>query len=99
MNFGAKMVRNLIFGLVALIAVLIIAVVIGTRTDWFRNYARQAIISATEQGTGGKVEISSFDFDESHLTATVRKFIIHGNEPQGSPPFVRVQSVRLTFRL
>ncbi len=99
MNFGPRMVRNLIFGLVALIAVLIIAAVIGTRTDWFRNYARQAIISAAEQGTGGKVEIESFEFDESHLTATVKNFVIHGNEPQGSPPFVRVRSVRLTFRL
>ena len=51
----------------ALIVVVLVAALIVIHTDWFRNFVREQIISATEEATGGKVEIASFTFDVSHL--------------------------------
>ena len=69
------------------------------QTDWFRNFVRQKIITATEEATGGRVEIGSFSFDWTKLRVIVIGFVIHGNEPAGSPPFVRVARIELDLRL
>jgi translocation and assembly module TamB len=86
-------------GLAALVAVLVIAVILIVQTDWFRNYVRQTIISATEEGTGGEAEIGSFTFDWRKLEAIVTDFVIHGKEPQGAKPFARVARVQVNLRL
>ena len=99
MSRTGKLVRNSAVGLGALIVVVAIAVLLVARTGWFREYVKQRIIVATEEGTGGKVEIGSFDFDEPHLTAVVNDLVIHGDEPAGSAPFVRVRRATLVFRL
>ena len=94
-----RIVRNgaIVFGIV-LVAVVIGCFVIA-RTDWFRNYVRGQIISATEDSTGGKVEIGSIKLDLSHLRAVVSRFVIHGTEPAGSRPFVRVGRIEVDLRL
>lgn len=99
MSRRARILRNLGIGLAALIVVVVVAAALIVRTDWFRNYVKQKIIAATEEGTGGTVEIGSFAFQWSHLRATVTDFVIHGNEPAGAAPFVRAARVQVDLRL
>src|SRR5262245_41318436 len=94
-----RIARNAGVGLVALIAVVVIAMFIVVQTDWFRGFVRQKIITATEEGTGGRVEVGSFSFNPTALEAIVTDFVIHGKEPEGAAPFVRVSRVQVNLRL
>src|ERR1700680_1891840 len=94
-----RIARNIAVGLAALIVLVLTATILTVRTDWFRSYVKQKIITATEDGTGGKVDIGSFDFARTRLCAVVTDFVIHGNEPAGSDPFVRASRVELDLRL
>lgn len=94
-----KLARNIAIGLGGLIVVLVVAAILVVQTDWFRGYVKQKIITATEQGTGGTVEVGSFRFDWRHMRAIVTDFVIHGNEPPGAAPFVRTKRVQVDIRL
>jgi hypothetical protein len=99
MSRPLRILRNVAIGLAALIAVLVVAVILIVQTDWFRNYVRETIMTSTEAGTGGEVEVGSFTFDWRKLEAIVTDFVIHGKEPQGSKPFARVARVQVNLRL
>ena len=60
MSRRARIIRNIAIGLGAAIVVILVAAVAVLRTDWFRDYVKRQIVSAAEEGTGGKVEIGSF---------------------------------------
>ncbi len=94
-----RIVGSVVIGLAGLLLLLVIAALVVVQTDWFRNFVREKIIASTEESTGGKVDISSFDFDVSHLRAVIDNFVIHGTEPATAPPFVRVQRLQLDIRL
>jgi translocation and assembly module TamB len=94
-----RILRNIAIGLAAAILLLTIGALVVVRTYWFHNYVKQQVISAAEDGTGGKVEIGSFSLDWSHLRAIVTDLVIHGNEPTGSAPFVRVGRLEVDLRL
>ena len=99
MSTRGKWIRNIAIGLGGLILIVLVAAVIAVQTDWFRNYVRQTIVSSVEDSVGGKVEVGGFRFDPFGLHATVDQFVIHGNETQGSPPFVTIARVELYLRL
>ena len=84
-----------ILGLAALLAIG--AILVG-RSGWLREQVRQRIVAEAEKATGGRVEIGSFDFDWRTLTARVNDFVIHGTEPQGSPPLLRVRSITVVLK-
>ncbi len=94
-----KYLRIAGIALASLVVVVIIAAVVIVRTDWFRNYIRQEIISETETSTGGTVEVGSFAFSWWPLEAVVTDFVIHGNEPAGAAPFVRIPRLQVDLRL
>src|SRR3954470_24359383 len=94
-----KLVRNIGIGLGAFIVVLVIAGLILVQTNWFREYVRGKIVSATADGTGGRVEVGSFAFDVRRFQADVNGLVIHGKEPADAAPYIRVQHVRLNIRL
>jgi translocation and assembly module TamB len=94
-----RILRNVAVGLVVFVALLAVTGVLVVHTQWFRDYVRQKIITATEEGTGGRVEIGSFSFDWSHLSAVITNFVIHGNEPAGSPPYLSAARVEVRLRL
>jgi len=50
-------------------------------------------------GYGGKVDLGAFSFDWKRLRAVVTDFVIHGDEPAGSAPFVRAARVEMDLRL
>jgi translocation and assembly module TamB len=84
---------------VGVIALAIVAAIVLSQTQWFRGYVKDKIIEATENATGGKVDVGSFDFDWRHLQAEVGNLVIHGSEPADAPPFLRVQRIVADVRL
>src|SRR6266700_2419296 len=99
MSRPMRILRNVAIGLGAFVVLLVFAAIVVVQTDWFRAYVKQKIITATEEGTGGKVELGTFSFEWRHLHAMVTGFVIHGNEPAGAAPFVRAEKVELNLRL
>ena len=99
MTRRAHLLRNIGLGLATLVVVLIVAGLLAVRTGWFREFIRQKIISSVEESTGGRVEVGAFSFDEGKLRATVRNFVIHGNEPANAQPFVSVGLIEVDLRL
>src|SRR5262245_34086160 len=98
MTLKKKLLRigAVLAGLLALIA---ICAAVAVQTDWFRNFVRRKIVTATETGTGGRVEIGSFSFSPWRLEAVVTDFVIHGKEPKDAAPFVRVARAQVNLRL
>src|SRR5687768_4276435 len=94
-----RIARNTGIGLLAFVAVLLVSVIIVVQTEWFRNFVREKIISATETGTGGRVEVGRFTFSWRAMEAVVTDFVIHGKEPAGADPFVRASRVQVNIRL
>src|SRR5579863_4076609 len=99
MSKPIKILRNVAIGLAAFTVLAAVVAILVVRTDWFRDYLRQEIITATEEGTGGKVEIGSFALDWKRLRAIATAFVIHGDEPAGSPPLLRAERVEVDIRL
>ncbi len=83
---------------VLLVAILIAALII-VQTAWFQNFVREKIVSTTEEATGGKVDIGSFSLSLSHLRVRITNFVLHGTEPAGSAPLLRVESLDLELKL
>src|SRR5581483_581581 len=96
---ATKVARNIAIVVVALIVLIVVGALFVTQTDWFRNYVREKIISSTEESTGGRVEVGAFAFDNRALKADVSDFVIHGYEPPGSAPFLRIGHLQLYIRL
>ena len=99
---SGRMKKYLKIAGIALASLLVVVIIVAgaiVRTDWFRNYIRQEIISETETSTGGTVEVGSFAFSWWPLEAVVTDFVIHGNEPSGAAPFVRIPRLQVNLRL
>ena len=94
-----KILRNTGIGLACFVMLIVLAGVMVVRTDWFRNFVREKIITATAAGTGGRVEIGSFHFDWTNLSAVVTNFVVHGNEPAGAAPYLSAAKVEVHIRL
>src|SRR5580658_8590330 len=99
MSRNRRILRNIAAGIVAFVALVVVAGILIVQTDWFREYVKRQIIASTELGTGGTVEVGGFQFDWKHLRAVVTKFVIHGSEPRGEARFVSARRGRLDLRL
>src|SRR4051794_25031822 len=82
-----------------LLVLLVAAAIIIAQSQWFAGYVRDKIIAVTEESTGGKVDLAAFDFDWTHLRATLRGFVIHGTEPAGSAPLFRAKTITVDLKL
>jgi translocation and assembly module TamB len=88
--------------LLALAILLVLAGVTGVliiRSDRFHEYIRRTIVEKIEQATGGRVELGSFSFSASALTAQVDRLVLHGKESSNEPPLARVESVKIGLRI
>ncbi len=99
MTRRSRILRNTGIGIAAVAVVAAVSVLIVVKTRWFGDYVRRTIVSSLEDSTGGRVEVGSFAFDESHLRATIGNLVIHGTEPATAPPFVSVARIEVDLRL
>ncbi|MEP6716028.1 MAG: translocation/assembly module TamB domain-containing protein [Terriglobia bacterium] len=98
MTRGKKIAGNIAIGLGAFLLLALLIVLVVVQTAWFRNYVRAKIIATTEEATGGRVNIDSFNFEVSHLRAVVGNFVIHGREPASAAPFLQAERVQVDLR-
>ena len=95
-----RIARNIGIAVGALVILVVVAAIIVARTAWFRDFAKEEIIAAVEEGDrreGG--EIGSLALDPLALHAVITGLVIHGSEPAGAAPFVRVPRVEIYVRL
>lgn len=86
----------------ALLLILALVVVTGieiARSDWLREKVRQRIVAEAQKSTGGRVEISAFQFDWKTLTAQLDNLTIHGKEPADAAPLLVVRRVVVGLRI
>ena len=99
MNRPTKLLIKIALATMALAAALAMTFVLIAQTEWFRQYVKNKIITATESGTGGRVEIGSYAFDWKHLRSTFTHFVVHGNEPAGAAPYLQAEHAQVDIRL
>ncbi len=99
MSRPKKLLIKIAVAAAATVAALVISVVLVAQTEWFRQYVINKIITATENGTGGRVEIGSYAFDWRHLRSTFTNFVVHGNEPAGAAPYLQAERAQVDIRL
>jgi len=87
------------FSLAVLLMVLAAISIQVLQSPWLAAYIRVKMISATEETTGGKVEIASFQFDWRSLRATIENFVIHGREGPSDAPLFVAKKIELRFSL
>jgi translocation and assembly module TamB len=85
--------------ILGLAVVLVLGAILIARSGWLREQVRQRIVTEVERATGGRVEVGSFDFDWRSLTVRVNDLVIHGTEPRGEPPLLRVRSVTAVLKI
>ncbi len=98
-----RLLGRVVLRIAAATAVLLViaglAGLVVVQSGWFHEYVRQRIISEIERATGARVELGRFSFRGPTLTATVAPLVLHGREPAGDPPLLRVESVTLGLRI
>jgi translocation and assembly module TamB len=85
--------------LALLFVTLLLVGIEAIRSAWFANYLSREIISVTEESTGGRAELGTFAFDWKSLRVRVTGFVLHGKEPSGSPPLLRIETIELRLKL
>ena len=86
----------------ALLAMLLIVAVTGVfiaRSGWLREKVRLRVISEMEKATGGRVEIGKFQWNWQTLTAELDDLVLHGTEPAGAPPLLRVKTLVVGLKI
>ncbi|MFL6450330.1 MAG: translocation/assembly module TamB domain-containing protein [Bryobacteraceae bacterium] len=99
MSKRKKVILTVAASLAGLVVVLVVGSILVIQSSWFANFVREKIVAVTEESTGGVVEIGAFEFDWTHLTARIRNFVLHGNEPKGSDPLARVPLLEVRLKL
>jgi translocation and assembly module TamB len=83
----------------AALVVLIVAAIPILNSVWFANFTKQQIVSALEDSTGGKVEIGALQLNLSGLTVRIHNLVLHGTEPEGVAPLLRVSLIELRLKI
>jgi len=85
--------------ILGLTVLLVLVAVVIVRSGWLREHVRQRLVTEVERATGGRAEIGAFDFDWRSLTVRVDDLVIHGTEPSGAPPLLRISSVTAVLKV
>ncbi len=94
-----KILLVLAASLAGLLLAIGIAAIVVVQTPWFANFVRQKVISALDDSTGGVTEIGSLEVDLRHLTVRIRNAVLHGKEPGGADPLLRVKLLELRLAI
>src|SRR6516164_4945396 len=85
--------------LLLLAVALSVSAILVIRSAWFHDAVRDRIVAEVERATGARAEIGAFDFDWHSLTATVRRFVLHGKERPPEPAFFQADSVQVGLKV
>ena len=85
----------LIFGVVALVIVVVGGFAWYTTTDDFQGRVGREIVSVLEDATGGRVEVRSVKLALWHLTVDVDGLVVHGLEGPGEAPYLSADKIEV----
>ncbi len=85
--------------IISLLVVVFVAGYFVLRSRAFHQYVLAKIVQQGSEATGGKVEVSNFDFRISTLTAHVYGFTIHGTEPRTEKPLLHVDKITVGLKI
>lgn len=85
--------------ILGLIVVAAIAGYFVLRSQGFHQYVLAKIVQQSDEATGGKVEVSNFDFHFKTLTADLYGFTIHGTEPLNQKPLLHVDRITIGLKI
>ncbi len=88
-----RRLRRILLWLIALAFVGGICAVFVVRSAWFLNQVRSRILMEFETATGGRAEIRALSFDWTKGEAHANGIVLHGLEPAGTPPLLRVENL------
>ena len=86
-------------GLLGLIAVVVVSMLVIVQTAWFANFVRGKLIATVEDSTGGVAQIGSLSISLRHLTLRIDDAVLHGKEPAGQDPLLRIKQLELKVQL
>src|SRR3954469_13706552 len=99
MSKRKKILTTTAASLAGLNVVLVVGSILVLQSSWFANFVREKVVAVPEEPTGGVVGIGVFECDWSHLTARIRNFVLHGNEPKESDPLARIALLEVRLKL
>jgi len=88
--------------LASLLVLLLIAIAAGyfvLKSNGFRQYALNKIVTETQLATGAKTEIGGLDFNLSTLTAHLYNITIHGTESPNEPPLLHADKLTVSVKI
>ena len=93
-----KLMRQLRWAF-GILAILVMAAIWVAQSGWLRERIRAGIIEQAAKATGGKVDLGAFRFDWRTLTVEIDRLVIHGTEPAGQAPLLRIERVKARLRI
>jgi translocation and assembly module TamB len=87
----------------SVLGILILAGIVGgylfLESASFQRYAIRTIVEDTNNATGGRAEIGSFDFHPSTLTAHLYDITIRGSEPASQSPLLHIDKLTIGLKI
>src|SRR5438067_4700807 len=92
-----KMLMHAAIGNVILLA--FVAIAFYLTSDSFQDRVRRRVVTELEQVTGGRVELSAFNWNLSKLEFVCENLTIHGLEPAGEIPYAHVDFLKVRLKI
>src|SRR5438132_11839529 len=95
--------KRIITWVAAVSLILVVVIAIGgylvLRSHSFHRYVLAKIVEKASASTGGKVEIRTYDFHWSTLTADAYVLIVHVTEPAGQGPLIKLNNLTFDWKI
>lgn len=99
MNVWRRRILRVVSGLVLAGTGLFIAAYFLLQSEWLREQIRQRALREIQTATGGRAEMSRFDFNPRTWVVTIENFVLHGTEPASAPPLFRAPRITLGLKV
>jgi len=86
-------------GLMAILLLAAISSLLTLRTAWFQHRLRARVESELSKATGGRVQISSMQFDSRTWRVRLEGVTIRGLEAAGQPPLLHAAAIQADLKI
>jgi len=87
------------FGLAAMSAAIVFALLSYLQSDSFHQRVKRELIAQLERVTGGQVDLENFNWNLWHLKFDVDNLTIHGLEKPGDVPYVHIDHAHVAVKI
>jgi translocation and assembly module TamB len=94
-----KKATKWILGVVLFLVVLVVAAALIYNSRAFHNFVLAKIIETAETSTGGKVEVSNYNFSLRSLRGDLYGVVLHGTEPATTSPLFSADRISVGLKI